>query len=108
VRGLHDATIWVVHGSHAAKTHADLDHLVESSNEVAIHPALVIGIADETPAGLKVYARGDQHGIVIANRAGPTTVCAAEAGPAAPAVCTVIDVPKLASNAPAIPVLVKR
>jgi tRNA A-37 threonylcarbamoyl transferase component Bud32 len=95
VRGSTTATIWVLRDRHAVKTHADLDRLVEASHESVIHQALVIGIGDQTVEGVKQYMRGDGHGVLLANRPGEVTVCAAEAAPTAPATCKVVEIPKI-------------
>jgi hypothetical protein len=93
VRGKPDAMIWAFRGHPIAKTHADLDRLVDASHDVVMHAALVIGLGDQTPEGMKQYARNDQHGVLQANAPGEITVCAATEAPTAPATCKTLVIP---------------
>jgi tetratricopeptide (TPR) repeat protein len=103
--------IYVLRGRVAPKTHAELDQLVEHAPEAMTHPALVIGVGDQTAEGIKHYARGDRHAILRDNAPGDVTVCATDPEPTAAAICQMVAIPELRATAghdPVVPVVIAR
>jgi predicted Ser/Thr protein kinase len=87
------APIYVLRGRRSARTRAELDELFDSASEALIHPALVVGVGDQTTEGMKYYARGDSHAVFLGNAPGSVTVCATDAEPTSPATCQAIEIP---------------
>jgi hypothetical protein len=109
------ATVYVLRGRQVAATHEELDQLVAHAKEGAMHPALVIGVGDQTIEGVKQYARGDRHAIFLDNAPGEVTVCATEHAPNAEATCETIELSALTSEPgdagaprPVVPVVLER
>jgi tRNA A-37 threonylcarbamoyl transferase component Bud32 len=78
---IEDTNIWLFRGKVTAKSRADLTALVERSNDVASHKALVVGLGDQTEAGMSKYERGDGHAVFVATAPGDITVCVADEQP---------------------------
>ncbi len=70
------ATTWVFRGKQAPRTRAEAEARAARTSEVAWAELRPIG-ADNTDAGRKVYAAGDQHAVISGNLDGVVSVCLA-------------------------------
>src|SRR6185503_12633591 len=94
-----DLTIFVFRGAVTGKTRGELAKRFDAAREVITHPALIVGIGDQTPAAMREYRRGDHHGVFLGTAPGPVTVCIAGRAPEAAAACKPVTVPKLPRTA---------
>ncbi len=82
--------IWVLRGRRTAKTRADMDRMFEAASEGQLHPALIVGVGDQTVEAMPHYALGDHHARFLENAKGELSVCVAGDAPTSPAMCKTI------------------
>ena len=91
-----DPEIALLRGRFSPKTRADMTKLMNGASEFVLHQALVIGIGDQTLAGMPLYRRGDHHGMFVDTAPGLVTACVAGPAPEDRATCKTVDIPKTA------------
>jgi serine/threonine protein kinase len=84
---------FVLRGKQSPKTIEELGELTLREPVVLGHPALIVGIGDQTVEGMKHYLRGDRHAVFLHNAPGEVSVCVSRVEPKSPARCQTITLP---------------